>query len=103
METDERRRFPRYPFRAPVKIEWGSQVLNSHTRLLSQGGMFVESSDPLWIGATFSAVIQLHRPVRVNCVVRMIESGEGMGVEFVDVSPEVREQLGKQVALLAGP
>lgn len=102
MKTDERRRFPRYPFRAPVKIEWGSRVMKSQTRLLSQRGMFVESPDPFSIGETFSAVILLHEPVRVNCVVRMVEPGQGMGVEFVEVPPEVQEELGKQVALLTG-
>jgi hypothetical protein len=76
----ERRWAPRYSFRARLEIEWGSAVLRASTRDVSTSGMFIESADPLWIGAGFSASLQLDRPVRVDCRVRRIEPGLGMGV-----------------------
>lgn len=76
----ERRWAPRYSFRAGLEIEWGSALLRANTRDVSASGMFIESSDPLWIGAGFSAYLQLERPVRVDCRVRRIEPGQGMGV-----------------------
>ena len=101
LTTVERRRFPRYPYRTGVKMEWGAQTMERQTRLLSIGGMFIECPDPLWVGATFSALLQLDVPVRVDCVVRMVEAGQGMGVEFLDVAAEAREQIERCVATLA--
>jgi PilZ domain len=76
----ERRWAPRYSFRAGLEIEWGSAVLRASTRDVSASGMFIESADPLWIGAGFSANLQLDRPVRVDCRVRRVVPGHGMGV-----------------------
>jgi len=76
----ERRWAPRYDFRATLDIEWGSAVLRASTRDISSNGMFIESADPLWIGAGFTASLQLDQPVRVVCSVKRIEPGRGMGV-----------------------
>jgi hypothetical protein len=76
----ERRWAPRYTFRAGLEIEWGSAVLRASTRDVSASGMFIESADPLWIGAGFSANLQLDHPVRVDCRVRRVVPGHGMGV-----------------------
>jgi hypothetical protein len=76
----ERRRAPRYDFRASLEIEWGSVVLRASTRDVSSSGMFVESVDPLWIGAGFTANLQLESPVKLVCSVKRVEPGLGMGV-----------------------
>jgi hypothetical protein len=76
----ERRWAPRYSFRANLEIEWGSVVLRAKTRDISSNGMFIESADPLWIGAGFTAHLVLNRPVKVDCSVKRIEPGRGMGV-----------------------
>jgi hypothetical protein len=76
----ERRWAPRYSFRADLEIEWGSAVLRASTRDISSNGMFIESADPLWIGAGFTAHLVLERPVKVDCSVKRIEPGLGMGV-----------------------
>jgi hypothetical protein len=76
----DRRWAPRYSFRANLEIEWGSAVLRLSTRDISSNGMFIESPDPLWIGAGFTAHLVLDRPVKVDCSVRRIEPGLGMGV-----------------------
>jgi len=76
----ERRWAPRYVFRVGLDIEWGSAVLRASTRDVSASGMFIESADPLWLGAGFTANLQLDLPLRADCRVRRIESGLGMGV-----------------------
>lgn len=77
---NERRWAPRYSFRADLEIEWGSAVLRASTRDISSNGMFIESADPLWVGAGFTARLVLDRPVKVDCFVKRIEPGLGMGV-----------------------
>jgi hypothetical protein len=87
----DRRWAPRYSFRANLEIEWGSAVLRLSTRDISSNGMFIESPDPLWIGAGFTAHLVLDRPVRVDCSVRRVEPGLGMGVA-VTLSERQHEQ-----------
>ncbi len=76
----ERRWAPRYSFRADLEIEWGSAVLRGNTRDISANGMFIEAADPLWVGAGFTARMNLARPVILDCSVKRVEPGKGMGV-----------------------
>jgi hypothetical protein len=76
----ERRWAPRYSFRTDLEIEWGSAVLRGSTRDISANGMFIEAADPLWIGAGFAARLNLNRPVTLDCFVKRVEPGRGMGV-----------------------
>lgn len=76
----ERRWAARYSFRADLEIEWGSAVLRASTRDISANGMFIEAVDPLWIGAGFTARLNLQPPLTVDCSVKRIEPGRGMGV-----------------------
>jgi hypothetical protein len=79
---NERRWAPRYSFRADLEIEWGSAVLRGNTRDISANGMFIEAADPLWLGAGFTARLTLDRPVKLDCSVKRIEPGRGMGVSL---------------------
>jgi len=76
----ERRWATRYSFRAELEIEWGSAVLRGKTRDISSNGMFIESSDTLWVGAGFTARLALDRPVQMDCSVKRVEPGRGMAV-----------------------
>ena len=87
----ERRWAPRYSFHAELEIEWGSAVLRGKTRDISSNGMFIESTDTLWIGAGFTARLALERPVQVDCSVKRIEPGRGMAVT-VTASGEQHQQ-----------
>jgi hypothetical protein len=87
----ERRWAPRYSFRADLEIEWGSAVLRGSTRDVSSNGMFIESADPLWVGAGFTARLALAQPVKVDCFVKRVEPGRGMGVAVI-VSEEQHKQ-----------
>ncbi|HYL63764.1 MAG TPA: PilZ domain-containing protein [Candidatus Methylomirabilis sp.] len=87
----ERRWAPRYAFRADLEIEWGSALLRASTRDISSSGMFIESPDPLWVGAGFTAHLALERTVKLDCFVKRIEPGRGMGVS-VSLSEPQHEQ-----------
>ena len=88
----ERRWAPRYSFRADLEIEWGSAVLRASTRDISSNGMFIEAIDPLWIGAGFTARLNLARPLLMDCSVKRIEPGRGMGVS-VSLSENESQKL----------
>jgi hypothetical protein len=88
----ERRWAPRYSFRADLEIEWGSAVLRASTRDISSNGMFIEALDPLWIGAGFTARLNLARPLVMDCSVKRIEPGRGMGVS-VSLSENESQKL----------
>jgi PilZ domain len=88
---NERRWAPRYSFRADLEIEWGSAVLRGNTRDISANGMFIEAADPLWLGAGFTARLTLDRPVKLDCFVKRIEPGRGMGVSLAVSEIESRK------------
>ena len=75
-----RRRSPRYHYQAIVEIEWGSARLSARTRDVSAGGMFIESEDILWVGAGFRARLATESPLWMECSVKRVEPGSGMGV-----------------------
>jgi hypothetical protein len=76
----ERRRSPRYRYQAALEIEWGSARLRARTRDISESGMFIEADDVLWVGAGFRARLAVDRPLWMECSVKRVEPGLGMGV-----------------------
>jgi len=97
----ERRWAPRYSFRADLEIEWGSAVLRASTRDISTSGMFIEAVDPLWVGASFTARLTLDRPVRLECLVKRVEPGHGMGVSVVVSESESQKLYEELLSLLS--
>jgi len=76
----ERRHAPRFGCAARLEMEWGAALLHGRILDVSSSGMFIEVSDPLWVGAGFRARLFLEEPMQVDCFVRRVESGRGMGV-----------------------
>jgi PilZ domain len=97
----ERRWAPRYAFRTDLEIEWGSAVLRGSTRDISSNGMFIESADPLWVGAGFTARLSLEHPVKIDCFVRRVEPGRGMGVTVT--IPEEQQQRYRELLSSLSP
>jgi PilZ domain len=91
----ERRWAQRYTFRTDLEIEWGSAVIRGSTRDISSNGMFIESADPLWVGAGFTAHLGVERPVKVDCFVKRVEPGLGMGVAVV--VPEEQQERYREI------
>jgi PilZ domain len=97
----DRRRAPRYPYQASLEIEWGSARLKARTRDISVGGMFIESEDVLWVGAGFRAQLVTDRPVWLECSVKRVEPGLGMGVEVAFPEDEKAHPYHEILAKLA--
>jgi PilZ domain len=97
----ERRWAPRYSFRADLEIEWGSAVLRGSTRDISASGMFIEAVDPLWVGAGFTARLTLDQPVKLDCFVKRIEPGRGMGVSVAVSESESQKLYQDLISLLS--
>jgi hypothetical protein len=93
MNQIPKRRSPRYCFRAMLDVEWGSTAIRAEVCDLSREGMMLRMPQPLWVGATFRARMALSEPVEVDCVVRRVVPGQGMGVEFVAVPQVSHERL----------
>jgi hypothetical protein len=97
----ERRWAPRYSFRADLEIEWGSALLRASTRDISSNGMFIESTDTLWVGAGFTARLALEDPVRVDCFVKRVEPGRGMGVAVAVPEADNHKRYQELIAALS--
>ena len=97
----DRRWAPRYTFRADVEIEWGSAVLRANTRDISVNGMFIESPDTLWIGAGFTAQLNLERPMKIDCSVKRVEPGRGMGVVVALSETETQKRYQELLSALS--
>ena len=99
----ERRWAPRYVFRAGLEIEWGSAVLRGNTRDISSNGMFIEVPDTLWIGAGFTARLHLPQPVKLDCQVKRVEPGHGMGVSVALAESESQKAYNDLLSSLTPP
>jgi len=97
----EHRWAPRYSFRVDLEIEWGSAVLRGSTRDVSASGMFIEAADPLWVGAGFTARLTLDRPVRLDCFVKRVVPGRGMGVSVAVSESESQKPYEGLLSLLS--
>lgn len=103
MSESERRRHARYPCKAQVEITWGEVTLDAMLRDISASGMYLETHEPLWARAEFSAKVRLPEPLNVKCIVRRVDAGKGMVVEFTEVSQETRMNLNHLIWKLAHP
>jgi len=97
----ERRRAPRYRYEASLEIEWGSARLKGRTRDISAGGMFIESEDVLWVGAGFRARLAVERAMWLDCSVKRVEPGHGMGVSIALPENQSQEHFESLLAKLA--
>ena len=97
----DRRRAPRFRYQAHLEIEWGSARLNARTRDISADGMFIESDDVLWVGAGFRARIAMERPLWLDCSVKRVEPGLGMGVTFSLAEEQSQQHFQDLLAKLA--
>lgn len=97
MNIAERRKHPRYPLQADVELQWGFESLPALATDISMGGMFIATNNPLWIGASFTARLLLGEPLTLNCTVRRVLPGKGMGVLFTEVSAEQQARLAELI------
>lgn len=96
----ERQRAPRHKFDAQVEIEWGSSTIRGRVRDISSTGMFVTPTEPLWVGARFASRILLEPPIAIECTVKRVEPGRGIGVQMLVTVPGHQPVLDALIARL---
>jgi hypothetical protein len=64
--------------------------------------MFIEAMDPLWIGAGFTARLNLERPLKLDCFVKRIEPGHGMGVAVAVAESDSQQLFHDLLSTLSG-
>jgi hypothetical protein len=65
--------------------------------------MFIEAADPLWIGAGFTARLNLAQPVKLDCSVKRVEPGRGMGVSIAVPESESQKLFQDLLSSLSPP
>jgi hypothetical protein len=83
----------RHLYSTAVEIGWGAEVLKGVTRDIGETGMFIETDRPLWLRAEFTARVHLGELIEVDCIVRRVEPGIGMAVQFKDLPEAEKEQI----------
>ena len=98
----DRREYFRARYFVDVEIEYGSSKLRARTQDISLGGMLIEITDPLWVGAEFQARLALGAgpSLELGCVVRQVIPNVGMGVEFLDLKPPDHTRLRRLIEAL---
>jgi hypothetical protein len=96
----ERRHEQRRKFRVKIEMEWGSAILAGTVRDIGPGGMFIELTPPLWLGARFVARMDIHPPLQLDCTVSRVDPGNGIAVTFSIPQDSGKVQLEKLLATL---
>ena len=88
----ERRASARYEFSAEIEIEWCGKKIWGRVRNVSRHGMFIELPDVPVVNAAFPASLALNQPLRMECVVRRVVPGHGLGVTVSIPGKEARRR-----------
>jgi type IV pilus assembly protein PilZ len=104
-ETDgrERRQYERYETSISVDYSSGDTFLFSNIQNISEMGIFIRSDDPLPIGSalTLRFAPENQSPIEIAGEVTWVNPykpfgdnlNPGMGVNFTDLTPELRERV----------
>jgi len=103
----ERRRFERAPISAQVEFELtnsssGPSRVRKHMGNISLGGLFISTEEPIRAGTRMVVRFELPNKHRVIAVSRVayVRKGLGLGVEFLSLDDEDREEIQTYIALL---
>ena len=75
-----RRGFERFKFTVNAEIVWQSQKKWGRVVDVSRSGLFIQMDEPPARGTRFSAHLALNVPLQLNCEVKRIVPGLGVGV-----------------------
>lgn len=87
-----------------LEVEYSANCPPIRARIqdLSETGLFLETHHPLALDTLIDLRFELPdgrpEPVKTRARVRNIDPMAGLGVEFVDMTPEIRERLRMYVA-----
>ena len=94
---DPRRKYPRIDLpKGGIAVGWrgGGKFGTSNINSVSLGGVFIVTSDPAGAGSLLALIFDVPAgEVRARAVVKRSIPGKGMGVQFINMSPEDRGRL----------
>ncbi len=96
MEKGIKRKYPRIKLSKGILVAWqaGGDRQVSRVTTLALGGVFITTRNPAEVGAMLKLVFHLPGgDVRARAVVRMNETGRGMGIEFISMDPSDRARI----------
>src|ERR1044072_5332810 len=103
----ERRRFERAPITAQVEYELtnsssGPSRVRRNMANISTGGMFISTEEPIRAGTRMVVRFELPNKHRVIAGSRVcyVKKGSGLGVEFLKLDDEDREEIETYIAAL---
>src|SRR5215510_12612565 len=103
----ERRRFERAPITAQVEYELtnassGPSRVRRKLANISSGGLFINTDEPIRAGTRMVVRFELPNKHRVIAVSRVCyaRKGRGLGVEFLNLDDEDREEINAYIASL---
>jgi hypothetical protein len=99
------RRQQRVPTPKGVWVAWqnGKQQYVSRVRDLNVGGLFIATPAPLALGSAVTLLLSVPEgEIRSRATVRNLIPGEGMGVEFTEISQQDQSRLERLVTRLLG-
>jgi hypothetical protein len=103
--SGERRKYPRFScfISALVRVQGAQLPLFGQVSDISQGGCYVQLSQPLKVGTKVSLELLMKiANLRGDGVVCSSHTGRGMGIKFVEMSNEYRDQVRQFVKWFAG-
>jgi len=105
MPETERRYFRRVQKVIEFHCTTSGLSLTGRIRDLSEGGVFVDTPDPLPAGTpvSFTFAMQPEQPILGRGLVRWCQGAVGMGIQFLTLSEEDRATIRRFVAMEPPP
>lgn len=108
-DNSEKRRFERQPVTLLVEYDGADDFVTDYTENLSSGGIFINTAKRLDIGTEVKLMLSfpgLLTPISIAGVVRWLkddatEEPNGVGLEFINYTGEVQDELEDLIARIA--
>jgi len=98
-QKSNRRRFRRVVFPPSVNVRCWGEGFRGRLRILSEGGMFVDTIHPPLDGTEVEVTVEAEgEAICLRCVSRDHEPGSGMGLEFVGLQETERGRIRELIA-----
>lgn len=94
--------YPRYRFSVKADVASDSMRRRGCVSNISRGGMFIQLAEPPPVNTHFSAYLALDKPLRVDCIVRRVVPGLGVGVTITISEEEGRRRFEGLLLALSG-
>jgi tetratricopeptide (TPR) repeat protein len=100
-EPSHRRKYPRIRVPKGMRVGWKSvsQTGTSRAENMGLGGIYLHAVNPPGEGSSIDLILELTTgQVRARAIVRTVNSGKGMGVQFVQMKPDDRAKLNRYIS-----